>query len=211
MKKQVIITIGRQFGSRGKEIGQRLAERLGIECYDRRLIVLASRESGLCPEFFERADEKNTGSLLNAFATGCAFGGFYSPDFLSNEKLFQIQSDAIRKLAERESCVLVGRCADYILRDKERCVNIFIHAPVEIRVRTVMERQALARAEAMELVRKMDKTRANYYNYYTDKEWGVASSYHLALDSSLLGVAQTVEFIALFLAGHEKREEKDPK
>jgi cytidylate kinase len=199
MKEHTLITIGRQFGSRGKEIGQRLAERLGIECYDRRLIMLASQESGLCPEFFERADEKNTGSLLHALATGCAFGGYYSSDFLSNEKLFQIQSDAIRKLAERESCVLVGRCADYILRDKPYCIHIFIHAPVETRVQTVMERQSLPRAEAADLVRKMDKTRSNYYNYYTDKEWGVASSYHLSFDSSLLGVDKTVEFIKQFL------------
>jgi cytidylate kinase len=202
MKEHTLITIGRQFGSRGKEIGQRLAERLGIECYDRRLIMLASRESGLCPECFERADEKNTGTLLHALATGCAFGGFYSSDFLSNEKLFQIQSDAIRKLAERESCVLVGRCADYILRDKECCIHIFIHAPVETRVETVMERRSLPRAEAADLVRKMDKTRSNYYNYYTDKEWGVASSYHLSLDSSLLGVDKTVEFIRQFLLGN---------
>jgi cytidylate kinase len=197
MKENAIVTVGRQFGSRGKEIGQRLAERLGVECYDRRLIMLASRESGLCPEFFERADEKNAGSLLHAFATSCAFGGFYSNDFLSNEKLFQIQSDAIRKLAGQESCVLVGRCADYILRG--RSVNIFIHAPVETRVETVMTRQSLPRAEAADLVRKMDKTRSNYYNYYTDKEWGVASSYHLSLDSSLLGVDKTVEFISQFL------------
>jgi cytidylate kinase len=207
MKEHAIITIGRQFGSRGKEIGQQLAERLGIECYDRRLIMLASRESGLCPEMFERADEKNAGSLLNAFAAGCAFGGFYTNDFLSNEKLFQIQSDAIRKLAERDSCVLVGRCADYILRDKERRVNLFIHAPLETRVATVMERQSLSRAGAVELVRKMDKTRANYYNYYTDKEWGVASSYHLSLDSSLLGVARSVEFIAHFLSQTGKWDE----
>lgn len=208
MKEYAVITIGRQFGSRGKEIGQRLAERWNIECYDRRLIMLASRESGLCPECFERADERNTGSLLNAFATGCAFGSFYNNhDFLSNEKLFQIQSDAIRKLSERESCVLVGRCADYILRDKRRCVNLFIHAPVEVRVKTVMEQQSLPRAEAAELVRKMDKTRSNYYNYYTDKEWGVASSYHLSLDSSLLGVDRTEEFISRFLQENEKWRE----
>jgi cytidylate kinase len=204
MKEHAIITIGRQFGSRGKEIGQRLAERLGIECYDRRLIMLASRESGLCPEFFERADEKNTGSLWNAFASGCAFGGLYNNDFLSNEKLFQIQSDAIRKLADRESCVLVGRCADYILRDKKRCTHIFIHAPFETRIQTLMERQSISRTEATELVRKMDRTRSNYYNYYTDKGWGVASSYHLTIDSSLLGVEQTVEFIDHFLSGNKK-------
>jgi cytidylate kinase len=211
MKEHAIITIGRQFGSRGKEIGQRLAERLGVECYDRRLITFASRESGLCPEFFERADEKNTGSLLHAFATGCAFGGFYNSDFLSNEKLFQIQSDAIRKLADREACVLVGRCADYILRDKKCCVNIFVHAPLETRVTTVMERQSLSRAEAAELVRKMDKTRSNYYNYYTDKEWGVASSYHLSIDSSLLGVEKTVEFIQRFLVENGKWEMENSK
>ena len=194
-----VVTIGRQFGSRGKQIGQKLAEKLGIAFYDKELITLASQESGLCKEFFEKADEQNSGSLLHAFAAGFTFGGFQYNDFLSNEKLFQIQSDVIRKLAEEKSCVIVGRCADYILRENKNCVNVFIHAPLDERVKTVMHRENISEHDASELVRKMDKTRPGYYNYYTDKEWGVASSYHLSIDSSLLGIDRSVDFIRGFV------------
>ncbi|WP_294143285.1 cytidylate kinase-like family protein [uncultured Sanguibacteroides sp.] len=194
-----VVTIGRQFGSRGKQIGQKLAEKLGIAFYDKELITLASQESGLCKEFFEKADEQNSGSLLHAFAAGFTFGGFQYNDFLSNEKLFQIQSDVIRKLAEEKSCVIVGRCADYILRENKNCVNVFIHAPLDERVKTVMHRENISEHDASELVRKMDKTRPGYYNYYTDKEWGVASSYHLSIDSSLLGIDRSVDFIQGFV------------
>ena len=194
-----VITVGRQFGSCGKEIGHALAERLNIAFYDKELIALASKESGLCQEFFEKADERNSGNLLQAFAAGFTFGPFQYNDFLSNDKLFQIQSDVIRKVANEHSCVIVGRCADYILRDNMRCINVFIHADMDTRVKTVMSRQHISEQEARELVRKMDKTRPNYYNFYSDKEWGVAASYHLSVDSSLLGVQGTVDFIEEFV------------
>ncbi|MEY8592528.1 cytidylate kinase-like family protein [Butyricimonas hominis] len=194
-----VITVGRQFGSCGKEIGHALAKRFNIAFYDKELIALASKESGLCQEFFEKADEKNSGNLLQAFAAGFTFGPFQYNDFLSNDKLFQIQSDVIRKVANEHSCVIVGRCADYILRDNKRCINIFIHADTEERVKTVMNRQHIPEQDACELVRKMDKTRPNYYNFYSDKEWGVAASYHLSVDSSLLGVEGTVDFIEQFV------------
>ena len=199
MDNKFVITIGRQFGSCGKEIGQELAKRFGITFYDKELISLASKESGLCQEFFEKADEKNSGNLLQAFAAGFTFGPFQYNDFLSNDKLFQIQSDVIRKVAGEHSCVIVGRCADYILRDNKRCINVFVHADIEERVKTVMNRQHRAAQEARELIRKMDKTRPNYYNFYSDKEWGVASSYHLSVDSGLLGVHKTVDFIQKFV------------
>jgi len=195
MKSNYTITIGRQFGSCGKSIGQRLAEELGIAFYDKELITLASRESGLCPEFFEKADERNSRNLLHTFAMGFPFGSFQYSDVLSNDRLFQIQSDVIRKLAEEHSCVLVGRCADYILRDKTNCFNVFIHAPLANRIRTVQERDGISEQAARELVLKMDKTRPSYYNYYTDKTWGMASSYHLSVDSSLLGIEGTVDII----------------
>ena len=194
-----VITVGRQFGSCGKEIGHALAKRFNIAFYDKELIALASKESGLCQEFFEKADEKNSGNLLQAFAAGFTFGPFQYNDFLSNDKLFQIQSDVIRKVANEHSCVIVGRCADYILRENKRCINIFIHADTEERVKTVMNRQHIPEQDARELVRKMDKTRPNYYNFYSDKEWGVAASYHLSVDSSLLGVEGTVDFIEQFV------------
>ena len=194
-----VITVGRQFGSCGKEIGHALAKRFNIAFYDKELIALASKESGLCQEFFEKADEKNSGNLLQAFAAGFTFGPFQYNDFLSNDKLFQIQSDVIRKVANEHSCLIVGRCADYILRENKRCINIFIHADTEERVKTVMNRQHIPEQDARELVRKMDKTRPNYYNFYSDKEWGVAASYHLSVDSSLLGVEGTVDFIEQFV------------
>ena len=199
MENKYVITIGRQFGSRGKEIGQALAQRLGIAFYDKELLTLASKESGLCPEFFEKADEKNSGTLLQAFATGFTFGAFQYNDFLSNDKLFLIQASVIRKVAEEGSCVIVGRCADYILRDKKYKVDIFVHADIEKRVQTVMHRQNISEQEARELIRKMDKTRPSYYNYYSDKAWGVSSSYDLSVNSGLLPLEDTVTFIQNFV------------
>ena len=199
MEENYVITVGRQFGSRGKEVGQALASRLGIAFYDKELITLASKESGLCQEFFEKADEKNSGSLLQAFAAGFTFGSFQENDFLSNDKLFQIQSEVIRKIAEKSSCVIVGRCADYILREKKRKVDIFVHAALEKRVWTVAHRQSISEQEARDMIRKMDKTRPNYYNYYSDKQWGVASSYDLCVNSGLLPLEETVTFIQRFV------------
>lgn len=200
-EQRYVITIGRQFGSQGKAIGQQLARQLGISFYDKELLSLASQESGLCPEFFEKADEKSTGSLWHSFVTGFPYGGIQYNDYLSNERLFQIQSDVIRKLAEEESFVIVGRCADYILRDNPRCLSLFLHAPRATRIRTVMHREHLPEAEAADLIRRMDKTRANYYNYYTDKIWGDAASYHASLDTSLLGEEKTIDFIRQLIRG----------
>ena len=194
-----VVTIGRQFGSCGKQIGQKLSEKLGIAFYDKELITLASQESGLCKEFFEKADEQNSGSLLHAFAAGFTFGGFQYNDFLSNEKLFQIQSDVIRKLAEEKSCVIVGRCADYILREKKNCFSIFITAPLEDRARRIAEREGVGVDKAAEKAKKVDKVRREYYNYYTSKHWGHASSYDLSIDSSILGDEQTACFIRDFV------------
>ena len=138
MDNKIILTIGRQFGSGGREIGQRLAKELGIGYYDKELITVAARESGLCEDVFEKADERASSGLSYAFTMGYSsfMGGMFTPYnyILSNDCLFKIQSDAIRKLAETESCVLVGRCADYILRDNPACLSFFIHSSVESRV-----------------------------------------------------------------------------
>lgn len=201
MEKKIIITIGREFGSGGRQIGEQLADLLGIEYYDKELIYLASKESGLCTEFFEKADEKKSGSLLQAFALGFSMNntGFISNDFLSNESLFKIQADVIRQLATQKSCIFVGRCADYILRDEKYCTNLFIHSNPEDRIKRIKERHQISEQEAGELMRKTDKSRASYYNYYTDKTWGVASSYDLTINSSILGLEKTVEFIKTFI------------
>ena len=199
--KKVIITIGRQFGSGGRTVGKKLAEQLGIAYYDKELINLASKESGICGEFFEKADEKNSGSLLKALAMGFTMNNaiFQSNDYLSNESLFRIQSDVIRKVAAEGSCVLVGRCADYILRDDPECIDVFISAGWKDRICRAMEYNHLEEKEAQEFLRKADKSRASYYNYYTDKIWGAAESYDLCINSSLYGIDRTVAFIRSFI------------
>lgn len=200
--RKVIITIGRQFGSGGRVIGHKLAERLGIAYYDKELITLASKESGICGEFFEKADEKASNSLLKAFTMGFSLNStiFQNNDYLSNESLFQIQSDVIRKVAAEKSCILVGRCADYILRDNKDCLSVFISASLEDRIRRAMEyNDKLKASDAEEFLRKADKSRASYYNYYTDKTWGTADSYDLCINSSYLGIDKTIDYILSFL------------
>lgn len=201
MEKKIIVTIGRQFGSGGRTIGKKLAEQLGIAYYDKELINLASKESGICGEFFEKADERNSGSLLKALAMGFTMNNaiFQSNDYLSNESLFQIQSDVIRKVAAEGSCVLVGRCADYILRENKDCFHIFVSASTEDRIRRAMEYNQIDEKEAAEFIRKADKSRASYYNYYTDKIWGAAESYDLCINSSCYGIEKTIDFIKLFI------------
>ena len=201
MEKKIIITIGRQFGSGGRTVGKKLAEQLGIAYYDKELINLASKESGICGEFFEKADEKNSGSLLKALAMGFTMNNaiFQSNDYRSNESLFQIQSDVIRKVAAEGSCVLVGRCADYILREDPDCINIFVSASWTDRIQRAIEYNHLTEKEAGEFLHKADKSRASYYNYYTDKIWGAAESYDLCINSSIYGIEQTVDFVRSFI------------
>jgi hypothetical protein len=201
MNEKFVINIGRQLGSGGRQIGEKLASGLGIAFYDKELIQLASKESGLGKEFFEKADEKASHSLI-----GGLFGlrtsmtnEVYLNNYLCNETFFKIQSDVIRKLAEEKSCVFVGRCADYILRENPRCVNIFITANTEDRVKRVVEYQQLTEEKARETIEKMDKKRAGYYNYYSNKVWGAAESYHLCINSSVLGIDGTVAFIRRFI------------
>lgn len=197
MKENFIINIGREFGSGGREIGQKLALLLQIPYYDRELIRIASRESGLGEEFFEKADEKRPFSLFGAVTgpkgslTDDLFTGYY----LSDETLFKIQSDIIRSLAEKKSSVFVGRCADYILKDQPGCLNVFIYAPVDARVARIAAIQNLPTGKAKALIDKTDKRRAEYYNYFTGKKWGSPASYHFCIDSSLLGVDGTADLI----------------
>lgn len=204
MKNTYIINIGRQLGSGGKEIGEKLAQQLDISFYDKELINLASKESGFCKEFFEKADEQKSQSFM-----GGLFGSRISlynesslpyANYLSNDALFKIQSDVIRDLAEKESCLFVGRCADYILRDHPNCVNVFIAAPLEERIkRLCAQDQQLKEEQAKEQIRRADKRRSEYYNYYSNKTWGMAETYHLCIDSSVLEIEGTVEYIKEFV------------
>ncbi len=199
------INIGRQLGSGGKLIGEKIARRLGINLYDKQLINLAAEQSGISTEFFERADEKEShsffstllGYLRSPFAGGEAG---LTNGVLSSEALFKIQSDVIRDLASRESCVFVGRCADYILRDSPRAVNVFISGERSDRCDRLCRLHGISTAEAEELMTRTDAKRASYYNYFSRGTWGMASTYHLCVDSSVLGIDGTVDFILEFVS-----------
>jgi len=201
MNDKFVINVGRQLGSGGRQIGEKLASQFGIAFYDKELINLASKESGLGKEFFENADEKKSHSIIGGLLglrTNIS-NEVYVNNYLSNETFFKIQSDIIRELAEEKSCVFVGRCADYILRDHPRCINIFITADTDDRVKRVTQDQKLTAAKALEVIEKTDKKRSEYYNYFSNKVWGVAESYHLCINSSVLGIDETVAFIRRFV------------
>lgn len=202
MTGKTVITIGREFGSGGREIGKKLAERLQIAFYDKELLEVAAKESGICKELFESNDEKPVNSLLyslsvNPYSVGTIAG---TSDLLPiNNKLFLAQFDAIRKVAQQHSCVIVGRCADYALRDEPDCYHIFIHAPLQTRIKRIKELYELSSGEAKDLILKTDKKRSAYYNFYADHKWGEIGNHHLVADSSMLGIDGCVELIIKFL------------
>lgn len=197
MDANYIINIGRQLGSGGRQIGEILASKLDISFYDKELIQIASQESGLGKEFFEKFDEKNSHSIFGGLfgLRGTFTEEQYSNSYLNNETLFKIQSDVIRKLAEEQSCIFVGRCADYVLKDNPLCLNIFISADMDDRIKRVAEKENMPVNKAKDLIEKTDKKRAAYYNYYSNKIWGAADSYHLCINSSYLGIDETVNYI----------------
>ncbi len=202
MSKNTIITIGRQLGSGGREIGQMLAKELGIGYYDKELLAEAAKKSGLAQELFENHDEKPTSSFLyslvmDTYSLGYSSGTFH--DLPLNHKVFLAQFDTIKHIAERESCVIVGRCADYALAEFSNCVKVFIHADMDYRVHRVAGRHNLSLTKAREEILKTDKKRASYYNYYTSKRWGEAAGYDLCLDSSVIGNENAVKLIKDFI------------
>jgi cytidylate kinase len=198
---RLIINIGRQIGSGGLIIAKKLAEDFGCKFYDRELLNLAAKESGFSEKFFEQNDEQK-GFFKQMFHLHMPFvsdNNFYNNKF-SQESLFQFQSDAIRKAAEKnEACVFVGRCADYILRDEKNMVSVFITADMDQRIQRICERNNCDRATARKLINNGEEQRATYYNYYTGKKWGHASSYDLCVNSSILGMEETEKYIAEFI------------
>ncbi len=196
----IIINVGRQLGSGGRDIARMLAEDFQAKCYDRELLNLAAKESGFSERFFEQNDEQRgfLRSLFHLHVPHMSDNSMYGNGF-SQENLFKFQSDAIRKAAEASSCVFVGRCADYVLRDFPRVVNVFVTADIDARIRTVMERQQLSEEAARKYIEHGESTRAAYYNYYTGKKWGHAASYDLCIDSSKLGLQPTARVIADFV------------
>ena len=198
MKTPLIITIGREYGSGGRQIGQALAGRLGISFYDKELITLAAKKSGLSDEFIEHNEQRVKGGLMHSFATSSAYhNGFFSGQYLPlSESIVISQAQVIRDIAEKESAVIVGRCADYILAGRENTINIFIHAPMEARVKRIMALYHLDEAAAIKAITTSDKERGNHYFRYTDMKWGKAQNYDICVNSALLGVDRTVEMLA---------------
>ena len=202
MENKMIITIGRQYGSAGLEIGKKLAEELGVNLYDKEMLKRAAKESGLCEELFETHDEKPTNSFLYSLVMDTYSLGYSSSSYADmpiNHKVFLAQFDAIKKIADEGPCVMVGRCADYALEDRKDVINVFIYADMDQKIRRIAKKYDLTDAKAKDIIIKTDKKRASYYNYYTNKEWGDAKGYDLCLNSGKLGVYGTVKAILEYI------------
>ena len=210
-KTSTIITIGREFGSAGREIGYKIADDFGIKLYDKEMLNRAAKESGICEELFEAHDEKPTNSFLyslvmDTYSLGYSSGSY--TDMPINHKVFLAQFDAIKKIASEGPCILVGRCADYALEEIDNVLTVFIHAKMEARIRRIARIYNLTDAKAKEMIQKTDKQRSSYYNYYTNKKWSDAESYDVCLDSSVLGIEGTAEAIKQLVAIKESDREK---
>ena len=198
--KPYVITIGRQLGSGGRRIGHLLAEKLGIKYFDREILTIAAHESGYDEAIFARKDEKK-GFISHAWHSLSPIigAGDYYVNQLSDEKLFKLQSDAIRKAAAKESCLFIGRAADYVLRDHAQLVSVFISADLEERVRCICKRRNLTEKQARRLLESVDNKRADFYNFYSPKTWGEAASYDLCINSGFLGYEGTAEVLCHFV------------
>lgn len=196
MDKRLIINVGRQFGSGGKQVADEIGRILGIKVFDNELVVKAAEESGFSRELFARTDEKKRFLTLSNIFSSNRFGST-TGNCINDNELFRIQSEVIRGIARREDAIFVGRAADYILRDME-CLDVFICAPLENRVARVSERLGISEDEAETLIERKDRGREEYYNYLTFGNWGVASNYDLCIDSSILGIEGTAEFVIEF-------------
>ena len=197
--KKTIITIARQYGSGGREIGERVAELLGIPKYDKEFVTMAAeQESALDPRALEKVDERATSSLLYTLAMGSNMfhTPHISPALPLNDRLFAIQCSIIRNLAEEHSCVMIGRCADYVLRENPDRLSIFIYADIDARKKRVAERHNVKESEAIDIINKTDRRRASYYNFYTGNKWGKYDNYHIAINSTVLGIEGTARLIA---------------
>ena len=206
MSNPLIITIGREYGSGGREIGKALSEKLGISFYDKQIISLTAEKSGLSPEFITNNEQRvRSGFMQNLAASAAYQSGFFSSQYLPlSETIFISQAQVIRDIAAKERAVIVGRCADYVLSGRKNTINVFIHAPIEDRVRRIMALYQLSEADAMKAIATSDKERGNHYFRYTDRKWGKAQNYDLSVNSSLLGIDGTVEMLA-DIAGIEDR------
>ena len=202
MNEKFAITIARQYDSGGFLIGKKLSKDLNIAFYDKELIKIASEKSGLEKELFEASDEKKHfwlfGGLHGLFVN---FFGLEQSDnnLILNDSLFKIQSDIIKQLARKESSVFIGRCANYVLRNHSKCVNIFVYADIKDRIERISLYKNITENKALEEIERSDRERSKYYNYYTGKVWEETNSYHLCINSSVLGIDKTTEFIHTFI------------
>lgn len=201
MKENLIVTISRQYGSGGREIGKKLAQRLGIPYYDKELIILAAEKSGYARSLFEEADQKASSSMIFSLMRAGSMATSY--DMPLNDKIYLIQSGVIQQVARQGSCVIVGRCADYVLQDKFPCVNVFIHADLKKRMERAVRLYGLAPDDVQSDLLKTDKRRAAYYNYYTGRKYGDARNYSLCLDSLAVGIDPSVELLAGYIQNWE--------
>ncbi len=203
MNTQNVITIGRLIGSGGSAIAKEVAEQLGFSFYDKELINLASKESGVAKEYFEQVDERKSFNLFSGYSEltlpYLTEGHYFINNYLNDDVLFDMQSKVIRNLAEEKPCVFVGRCADFVLAENPNCINIFIAANIEDRInRVIAETENLSPEKAKKHIEKMDRRRASYYNYHTNKAWGVASSYDFCVNSSSLSQQECIDLICDF-------------
>lgn len=203
--KKVIISLGRQFGSGGQQTGQRLAEILGIAYYDRQIINEIAEKSGLDPEFVARHDERAPGFFDYALSGGFGLG---SSSHYGPSQNFVVLSDTLKQLAAKQSCLVVGRTADYILRDEPHLIKLFVHAPYKYRVRFLCKERGITPEDADTLIQKFDHERARFYDFFTDKTWGQADSYDLSVDVSRLGgEEETAQFLADYVRRRMERFE----
>ncbi len=201
MNRNTVITIGRQFGSGGREIGRKLAEQLDVPFYDKELLIQAAKDSGLAPEVLENYDEVPTNSLLYSLSMGAYSMGNMNAASLNlplHHKVFLAQFETIKRLAQQGGCVIVGRCADYALMKHPHLVSVFIYADMKKRADRVAKYENISAKEAEDRLLKADKKRANYYNFFSNKKWGAAESYHLCINSGIIGVDNAVKLILDF-------------
>ena len=213
---KTIITIGRTFGSGGREIGEKLAEKFGIKCYDKELLSRAAKESGLCEKVLQNHDERPTSSFLYNLVMDTYSFGYNNLSYVDmpvSHKVFIAQFDTIKNIASDGPCVIVGRCADYALQDFDNVLNIFIYSKPEECIKRVMQRfpDIKSPEAARQMILKKDKQRKSYYDYYSSKKWGHTDTYDLSVDSSVLGIEGTVKFISQFVEDYENIERSDEK
>ncbi len=195
MEKKIIISIGRQFGGGGLAVAHELGQKLGIPVYDKEIINKAAQDSGFSAEVFMERDERKS-----LFSFSAIFANRFSEteNYMSDRGIFKMQSETIMKIAEQGSAVIVGRCSDYILRDRTDVLSVFLTSPAEVRVQRIAERCGISIEEAERLIEEKDSKREEYYNYYTFGDWGKASTYDLCIDSSILGIEGTADMIIEF-------------